>query len=45
MHDRDDLIHEEYDTSEYESITGIETFEQYVETIHEIEESKPVETS
>ena len=45
MYDRDDLIHEEYDTSENENITEIETFEHYVETIHEIEESKPVETS
>ena len=45
MHDKDDLIHDEYDTSEDENITEIETFEQYGEKIHETEESIPVETS
>ena len=29
MHDKDDLIHDEYDTSEDENITEIETFEHY----------------
>ena len=45
MHDKDDLIHDEYDTSEDESITEIETFEHYGEKIHETEESIPSETS
>ena len=45
MHDKDDLIHDEYDTSEDENITEIETFEHYGENIHETEESKPTETS
>ena len=45
MHDKDDLIHDEYDTSENENITEIETFEQYGEKIHETEESIPTETS
>ena len=45
MHDKDDLIHDEYDTSENENITEIETYEDYGEKIHEIEESMPVETS
>ena len=45
MHDKDDLIHDEYDTSEDENITGIETFEHYGERIQEAEESIPVETS
>ena len=45
IHDKDDLIHDEYDTSEDENITEIETFEQYGERIHETEESIPVETS
>ena len=45
MHDRDDLIHEEYDTSENENIIEIETFEHYGEKIHETEESIPTETS
>ena len=44
MHDKDDLIHE-YDTSEDENITEIETFEHYGENIHEKEEPIPVETS
>ena len=45
MHDKDDLIHNEYDTSEDENIIEIETIEQYGEKIHETEESIPVETS
>ena len=45
MHDRDDLIHDEYDTSEDENITEIETYEDYGEKIHETEESIPTETS
>ena len=44
-HDKDDLIHDEYDTSENENITEIETFEHYGEKIPETEESIPVETS
>ena len=45
IHDKDDLIHDEYDTSEDENITEIETYEDYGEKIHETEESIPVETS
>ena len=45
MHDEDDVIQDEYDRSEDENITEIETFEQYGEKIHETEESIPVETS
>ena len=45
MHDKDDLIHDEYDTSEDENITEIETYEHYVDKIHETEESIPTETS
>ena len=45
MHDKDDLIHDEYDTSENENIAEIETDEDYGEKIHETEESIPVETS
>ena len=45
MHDKDNLIHDEYDTSENENITEIETFEHYGEKIHETEESIPVGTS
>ena len=45
MHDNDDLIHNEYDTSENEHIIEIETYEHYGEKIHETEESIPVETS
>ena len=45
MHDKDHLIHDEYDTSEDENITEIETFEHYGEKIHETEESIPAETS
>ena len=45
MYDKDNLIHDEYDTSEDENKTEIETFEDYGEKIHETEESIPVETS
>ena len=45
MHDKDDLIHDEYDTSEDKNTIEIEIFEQYGEKIHETEESIPVETS
>ena len=45
MHDKDDLIHDEYDTPEDENIIEIETFEDYGEKIHETEESIPTETS
>ena len=31
MHDKDDSIHDEYDTSEDENITEIETYEHYGE--------------
>ena len=31
MHDKDDLIHDEHDTSEDENITEIETYEDYGE--------------
>ena len=44
-HDKDDSIHDEYDTSEDENITKIETYEHYGEKIHETEESKPTDTS
>ena len=45
MHNIDDLIHDEYHTSENENITETETFEHYQEKIHETEESIPTETS
>ena len=45
MYDKDDLIHDEYDTPEDKNITEIETYEDYGEKIHETEESKPTETS
>ena len=45
MHDKDDLIHDEYDTSEDENITEIETYEDYGEKIHETEELVPTQTS
>ena len=45
MHDKDNSIHHEYDTSEDENITEIETFEHYGEKIHETEESMSTETS
>ena len=45
MHVKDDLIHDENNTSENENIIEIETYEHYVEKIHETEESIPTETS
>ena len=45
IHDRNDLIHDEYDTSENENTIEIETIEDYGEKIHETEESIPTETS
>ena len=45
MHDKDNSIHEEYNTSENENTIEIETIEKYGEKIHETEESIPVETS
>ena len=35
MHDKDDVIHDEYDTSEDENKTEIETYEDFGEKIHE----------
>ena len=45
IHDNDDLIHDENNTSENEHIIEIETYEHYGEKIHETEESIPTETS
>ena len=45
IHDKADLIHDEYDTGEKENITETETFEHYEENIHETEESIPTRTS
>ena len=45
IHDKNDLIHDEYDTSENENTIEIETIEDYGEKIHETEKSIPVETS
>ena len=45
IHDNDDLIHDENNTSENENIIGIETYEHDGEKIHETEESIPTETS
>ena len=45
MHDKDNSIHDEYNTSENEHIIEIETIEDYGEKIHETEESIPTETS
>ena len=45
IHDNDDLIHNEYDTSENENTIVIETYENYWETIQETKESIPVQTS
>ena len=45
IHDKDNLIHDEYDTSENENITEIETFEQYGEKMQETEKTIPTETS
>ena len=44
IHDNDDLIHDETNTSENENIIEIETYEHYGEKIHETEESIPTET-
>ena len=38
MHNKDDLIHDEYETSEDENKTEIETYENFWEKIHETEE-------
>ena len=45
IHDNDDLIHDENNTSENENTIEIETYEHYGEKIHETEESIPTETS
>ena len=45
MHDKDNSIHDEYNTSENEHIIEIETIEDYGEKIHETEESISIETS
>ena len=45
MHDKDNSIHDEYDTSDNENTIEIETIEDYGEKFHETEESIPVETS
>ena len=45
IHDKDNSIHDEYDTSENENTIEIETIEHYGEKIHETEESIPVEAS
>ena len=45
MHDKHNLIHEEYDTSENKNIIEIETYEHYGEKIHETEQSISTETS
>ena len=45
MHDKDDFIHDEYDTSQNANITEIETYEHYGNKIHETEESIFIETS
>ena len=45
MYDQYNSIHDEYDKSEDENITAIETYEHYGENIHETEESITTETS
>ena len=45
IHDKDNSIHDEYDTLENENMIEIETIEDYGEKIHETEESIPIETS
>ena len=45
IHDNDDLIHDENNTSENENTIEIETYEHYGDKIHETEESIPTETS
>ena len=45
IHDNDDFIHDENNTSENENIIETETYEHYGEKIQETEESIPTETS
>ena len=45
MHGKDDVIHDEHDTSENKNITEIEIYEHFREKIHKTEESIPTETS
>ena len=45
MHNKDNVIHDEYDTSEDENKTETETYEDFWEKIHETEESISTETS
>ena len=45
IHDNDDLIHDENNTSENENTIEIETYEHFGEKIHETEESISTETS
>ena len=45
MYNKDDLIYDEYNTSEDKNISEIETYEDFGEKIHETEESIPTETS
>ena len=45
MHDKDNSIHDEYDTSGNQNITEIETLEHYGDKVHETEKSIPAETS
>ena len=45
MHDKDNSIHDEYDTSEDENTIEIETYKDFGEKIHETEESISTETS
>ena len=44
MHDKDDVIHDEYDASEDENKTEIETYKDFGEKTHETEESISTET-
>ena len=45
MHDKDNSVHDEYDTLENENTIEIETIGDYGEKIHETEKSIPTETS
>ena len=45
IHDNDELIHDENNTSENENIIEIETYEDFGEKIHKTEESISTETS
>ena len=45
MHNKNDLLHDEYDTSGNENTIEIETYQHFGEKIHEAEESIPTETS